>query len=416
MTEVRDRIVELRVSGMRSLADVRLPLGGLTVLIGDNGTGKSTVLEALEILRKIASVGELFMQLGSFHGGLRGSLLRYGSSALLIGARFAGGGPPIEYSITLFQQGPALLIAEEHLDLWPEADAPEPLRVIDRVGSEAHVFDVTEGVQKPLQFAWDPAKQSADPVLPIFGAMAQPAIARVLDGLRSSQIYAPFEVAQPWAANDLTRKNPLREPAQLRFMTRELDRLGQNLANCYYALSNEFPKEVWQRTLERVRAGLGLDVTEIRFPPVGPGQIELGMEFHGLPRPISVKALSDGQLTYLAFVAIAELGGQRGFLAFDEPETHLHPGLLVRVTWLLEELARSCPVIIATHSDRLLDALSEPASSVVLCELDEHRSTRFLRPAPEALAAWLEKYRGIGALREEGYERHVLTEPVETSR
>jgi predicted ATPase len=115
-------------------------------------------------------------------------------------------------------------------------------------------------------------------------------------------------------------------------------------------------------------------------------------------------------------VAIAEFGGQRGFLAFDEPETHLHPALLVRVTWLLEELSQSCPVIVATHSDRLLDALSDPAGSVVLCELDEHRATRLFKPDHAALTAWLEKYRGIGALREEGYERHVLTELVETSR
>ena len=88
----------------------------------------------------------------------------------------------------------------------------------------------------------------------------------------------------------------------------------------------------------------------------------------------------------------------------------------MRVTWLLEELGRSCPVVISTHSDRLLDALADPAKSVVLCELDERRATRLYRPDAKALARWLSRYRGIGDLRAEGYGPHVMTEPVEGGR
>lgn len=40
-----DRITQLRVKGLRTLADVTLPLGELTVLIGENGVGKSSVEE-----------------------------------------------------------------------------------------------------------------------------------------------------------------------------------------------------------------------------------------------------------------------------------------------------------------------------------------------------------------------------------
>lgn len=46
-----DRVTWMRVRGMRSLADVELDLRGLTVLIGENGSGKSTILEAVELLR-----------------------------------------------------------------------------------------------------------------------------------------------------------------------------------------------------------------------------------------------------------------------------------------------------------------------------------------------------------------------------
>ena len=61
-----------------------------------------------------------------------------------------------------------------------------------------------------------------------------------------------------------------------------------------------------------------------------------------------------------------------------------------------------------------LDALSEPAKSVVLCELDEARATRLYRPDPEALENWLKRYRGIGELRTQGYAPHVFREPMRT--
>jgi len=91
----------------------------------------------------------------------------------------------------------------------------------------------------------------------------------------------------------------------------------------------------------------------------------------------------------------------------DEPELHLHPALLARVVGLLEEAAEHAPVVLATHSDRLLDALTDPVASVVLCELDEQRAVRLRRPNAERLADWLEEYRGFGSIRAEGYEAHV---------
>jgi predicted ATPase len=114
-------------------------------------------------------------------------------------------------------------------------------------------------------------------------------------------------------------------------------------------------------------------------------------------------------LSYLAFVALFRLdGAQSSLMALDEPDLHLHPQLLMRVLDMLEAMARKFPVLIATHSDRLLDGLSKPAKSVVLCELDEKRATRLIRPDPKALALWLERYRGLGDIRSAGHEASVL--------
>jgi predicted ATPase len=118
--------------------------------------------------------------------------------------------------------------------------------------------------------------------------------------------------------------------------------------------------------------------------------------------------LSDGQVSFLCFLAMCELGQGRSLLAFDEPELHLHPGLLARVLFMLEYVAKTHPVVLATHSDRLLDALEAPAESVVLCDLNANGSTRLRRPDAPRLAQWLEDYRGVGSLRAEGLVEHVF--------
>lgn len=48
------RFEELSVRGFRRLYDVRLPLRPLSVMIGANGTGKTSVLEVLSLLANSA--------------------------------------------------------------------------------------------------------------------------------------------------------------------------------------------------------------------------------------------------------------------------------------------------------------------------------------------------------------------------
>jgi predicted ATPase len=407
ITKPRDRLTELRVQGMRALEDVRLPLDGLTVLIGDNGTGKSSLVEAIEVLRRVPElwsiVGDVLVP---FHGGLA-SLLRAGAKTLRLGVSIEGGGPRIDYSFGLTSQGGFTVISEEHLDVWQDPGASEPLHVIDRNFAECRT---SNAALKGVSIVVGGGELALRVVLRDYGTKDWPDAARVMEALGRASVHVPFDVEPSWIRGNPAR---LREPAIVD-KTLGLDRLGGNLANAYHALSTGRSKDVWQRTLERVRGGLGSDLIDVQTPPAGPGLIQLGLDFRGLPQRIPGNALSDGQLAYLAFVALAELGRNASVLAFDEPETHLHPELLVRVVWLLEELAQSCPVLLSTHSDRLLDALSEPAKSVVLCELDEHRAARLYRPAPEALGKWLARYRGLGALRAEGYGPHVLTEPMGT--
>ena len=135
----KDRITRLYVKGLRTLADLELPLDGLTVLIGENGSGKSSVLEACEILRRAAGP-QFLSEVNGIHGGLF-SLLRHGAQSLVVGARVEaadGAREPLEYELVLSREGPGTVIESEALHVAPEpgqvdlniimrAQAPGPL-------------------------------------------------------------------------------------------------------------------------------------------------------------------------------------------------------------------------------------------------------------------------------------------------
>ena len=85
--------------------------------------------------------------------------------------------------------------------------------------------------------------------------------------------------------------------------------------------------------------------------------------------------------------------------------------MLARVVIMLEDLSMGTPVILATHSDRLLDSLADPGSSVILCDLNDRGVTRLRRPNPESLASWLADYQGVGRVRAEGYTELLFEAP-----
>jgi len=412
----QDRIIEIRIQGIRSLKDVKLSTEGLTVLIGENGTGKSSIIEALEILRKAAS--QNFMdQLHELHGGLA-SLLHHRADRLRLGLWLDGSGGRIEYDVALAREGNSTVVDLEHLHLEPETvNGPLPpkghqgpiVKVIERTRSASEVTDDTGSK------AFERGATVVGPgelLLTSYGRKPpHRAITRVLQALEGIDVHLPFDVAPWWSLAEQRRQNTMRDDNVTR-STSMLKRLGQNLANAYHELRNRSP-EHWAETLDRVRLGLGYDVVDVTTPAtIDGGRIALEVIYRP-QHAVSLFGLSDGTLAYLALVALFRLNTSRSLVAFDEPETHLHPALLLRTLDFWEQTAKQCPVVLATHSDRLLDGLTNPEDSVILCELDVDRSTRLFRPDAEVLKQWLDEYRGLGDVRSAGHQASIMTQPVE---
>ena len=74
--------------------------------------------------------------------------------------------------------------------------------------------------------------------------------------------------------------------------------------------------------------------------------------------PIPVERASDGTLRLIAYYILLNQPELPPLIAIEEPERSLHPGALKDIAYILEKLAERTQVIITTHSSQLLDTFS----------------------------------------------------------
>jgi len=388
------RVSRITIEGMRSIDDLELELAEPTVLIGPNGSGKSTIIEACELLRKAASERPFVAKLFDTHGGITG-LVRTGSKQLRLGVRIHGRNDvEFDYELTLRNLGTWLAIDSEHAFV-KEPGKPE------RELLARHKMEYSLSLPKPA-----PAVQSiAEDDLALAAASYQSSeLETIRAALSSIEVHAPLDTRPAWTTNP--SELGMRSSSVIRPVTR-VESGGRNLANVYHTLRDQ---PDWLDTLARIQLALG-DRIEAVVTPADPsgGRIGLALRITGVG-DIPAFAVSDEQLAYLALVGILRLKRPTSpsLVAFDEPDLHLHPSLVRRLASDLEVFGRQTTVVLATHSDALLDALADPAHSAVLCDLDEHSATRCLRPDAEELQRWLESYRGLGELQSAGYEATIF--------
>ena len=102
--------------------------------------------------------------------------------------------------------------------------------------------------------------------------------------------------------------------------------------------------------------------------------------------------LSDGRLRYLCLLALLLDPHPPLMIGIEEPELGIHPDLIPKVADLLIDASSRCQLVVTTHSDVLVDALTEQPNAVVVCE--KHGGhTSMTRLEGSDLAHWLKKYR-----------------------
>ena len=122
------------------------------------------------------------------------------------------------------------------------------------------------------------------------------------------------------------------------------------------------------------------------------GTVQFYLHESGFRAPIPATRLSDGTIRFIAMLATLLNPSPPPLVCIEEPELGLHPDAVVLLADLLVEASQRMQLVVTTHSDALVSALTHQPAAIVACERPGE-GTMLRRLDPEKLAGWLEDYR-----------------------
>ncbi len=383
------RVTELHIQGYRTLKDVRWQPGALNIVIGPNASGKSNLLKFLRLISASARAGlnDLVLREGGMGAILWGGKGEEISFALLVGEPELTQAEDFQYGSSLRRLGASagfVVDMEALVSLYSRGENfEEGSEYMLRTQTEANYHDPNG------TFILDPRELNASETLlgQISGLTPQsPEIKSFRQFLSGWSIYDDIHTESGTA---------IRRAVTSRFDER-LDADGQNLASVlhtHYTNDMDFK----DRVDEAMRAAFGEDYRGLAFPPAADQQIQLAVQWNTPKRPQSAASLSDGTLRFLCLLAVLAQPNPPGLIAFDEPETGLHPRMMRIVAELAEDAALRTQVIFTTHSAAFLDGFSKetPPTTTVVALADGQSALKTVQA--EELAGWLEDY-SLGSL------------------
>ncbi|PYQ67908.1 MAG: chromosome segregation protein SMC [Acidobacteria bacterium] len=340
-------IQEIKVEGFRSLRDVHWTPGQLNVVIGENGSGKSNLLYALQLLQDSAA------------GRLSTEILDQGGIGQILWDSREGGElswavrtEDLRYELALRRIGTTSSYRIEH-ELLDDGSH----RLIERDAKEATMREPEKNTVR-VHYDTYPEEESllSSATVPT-GRLDASSFRK---DLLSWGIFYDIRV---------DRSSLIRQAAVSRF-EKQIKADGQNLVPVLHTLytgDRSFKKE-----LDLVmRAAFGTSYEELTFPPAGNQRIELRLRWRALETEQSSANLSDGTLRFLLLIAILANPEPGALVAIDEPETGLHPRMFPIIAELAAEASTRAQIIFTTHSPQFLDAFSEQAPTTTVAECEE---------------------------------------------
>lgn len=365
-------ITTLAVHGYRSLAEVVLPLGGLTLITGANGTGKSNLYRALRLLAKTAS------------GGLIGALAREGGLPQVLhagpeqlSAAMRRGEQPIQGAARRTKPVSLMLgFAGDDLGYLIDIGYPTPSQsafTLDPVIKREHIF--AGPVLRPAatlvsrrRGAVSSSDSAADPGSAPIGDR-ESLITEFADPINHPEVQSIRRIVRGWRFYDSFRVDqaaPARAAA-VGTWTPMLAADGSDLAPAVQTILESAHAEPFLAAIadafDGARPGvaqLGLPGDASRNSPL----FELVMTQPGLLRPLAAAELSDGTLRFLLLATALCSPRPPGLLICNEPESSLHPQLLPALARLVSQAATRTQVVVISHSAPFIETLHEAGDPV----------------------------------------------------
>lgn len=365
-----------------------VPLGPLNVLIGPNGSGKSNFLEVIGLLR--AAPRDLSAPVKEA-GGVRdwlwkGSTNPEASIEVIINLNHHE--MPVRHIFSFVEHGMRFELTTECIENnKPFSGYSEPvfyymnkngyIRLRGKPQYRAGVSSesINNDDERQLQ------REKIDPEKSILSQVKDPDCYPILADI--TEIYDSTRLYREWTFGRYTSP---RQPQKADLPTEYLLESCENLALVLNSL----------RFNPRAKTDI-LDALNYLYPEIqdfnvqiNGGWVQLYLEEGQFSIPAT--RLSDGTLRYLCLVAILCHPSPPSLVCIEEPELGLHPDVLPHLADLMISASERCQLIVTTHSDMLVDALTETPESVLVCE-KRNGKTEMKRLKSDDLKGWLDNYR-----------------------
>lgn len=365
------KINRIKITGFRRLEEVDLPVRPFMVLIGANGVGKSSLLDAFSLLSASAS-GKLNETLSQF-GGITSLLTRDRADELsLLVDMDVPGHQPLEYELHLRPQSTGYAISREMLCQTREGYA-QPFKHIDSTENDIRYYEIEQNRLVRPEWEHNAVETSLSQVPKMF---RQPEEMRRI--LATATQYHVLNVGP---------RAPVKLPQAMKPATLP-GADGEDLVPYLYYL-RETDRDRFEAVVDALHSAFPT-FESLNFPPVAAGMLSLTWKDKGFRKPLYMNELSEGTLRFLWLASILQSPALSTITMIDEPEVSLHPELLSLLADLMREAAKRTQLIVATHSDRFIRFLRP--EEVVVMDIDERGGATATWADSMDLDAWLAEY------------------------
>lgn len=353
-------ITRVHIKNYRSLENVDVELGRLTVLVGRNGAGKSNFVDAIKFVQEALQIG------------LEAAVANRNGLASL--RRWTAKGRPCEVEIEItikrgiFHGAYSFVLAGSvENDFRVKRETCFAARGGNSPSQDE--FEIREGawIIRPAEFEGQEAagarastanrfsKQLAPNALflPSVRILMQSPLGEMLASLTGSGFFSIYP-------------NTMREPQRFS-SARRMGNNGENFSSALQFLIKQW-KEQKREPFAELLAALGRvvdDVSDVRVKQVG-GYLVTEMR-HDYQRGIllaehdeaapwfDLSQESDGTLRMLGLlIGLYQTNSPRGLVAVEEPEVNIHPGALAVLADVLREVSERHQVLLTTQSPDLI--------------------------------------------------------------
>lgn len=352
-----------------------IDLKSLNIIIGINGVGKSNLIEAVALMRATpVDIGVVVRK-----GGGASEWIWKGKreSAATIDVVFVNpkGNKPLVHSLSFYSENGRFHLQDERVeDESPYGDQDDPYFYYRF--QDGHPI-VNTNDEKGRQLA----RETIDPTLSILSQRRDPEHYPEISSL--ADVYGGIRIYREWAFG---RNTVFREPQKADMRNDRLEEDFSNLGLFLNRIRRHEPKAK-KEILEGLRE-LYENLTDFDVSIEG-GSVQVFLTEDEFTIPAT--RLSDGTLRYLCLLAILCDPKPPPLICIEEPELGLHPDILPKLAGYLVAASKRTQLIVTTHSDILIDAMTERPEVVLVCE-KHNGCTEIRRLNQENLNAWLKKY------------------------